>query len=301
MENPIVLSQTTKDIFPYVTDKLVVDFVNGIDVAKELNAAAKKRQGLFARMLDGVSGKSAMRQQHTNDHLLNGLEACRGLFNELSGDVEKHSAAIIQINKALQTANETTVSLINATVEFKQEFKAFAADTQRQFAGLQNDLDATKRLFRADQQLNRLMDKWAAGGFATLSPIARAYAVVDALKWGAFGERMRLDGDNREFMENLRDKLVRQLREDLKLENTEIGVLKEDWTRQPENVPADLLEALQFQGDWCLNAPDVFSTTLLATQPLLPEYRREVPNIPTVQTVAKHLVSDTFAENEYAR
>ncbi|MCP2039894.1 hypothetical protein L1281_000473 [Neisseria sp. HSC-16F19] len=298
----IGLSSETAKIFPFVADKLVIDFVNGLDAAQDLNAAGKQHSGLAARFLDGVSGKSALRQQHINDHLMNGLEACRQLFGELSRDVEKHSVAISRISNSLANCQRSVAALANYTAEFKDEFNGFVAQTQREFADLRNELSEQKRLIRAEQQLTYLTDKWAAGGFDALPPIARAFAVIDTLNWGAFGERMRLDGDRSEFMEHLRHKLVIRLSHDLKVEpQSVVGVLKDDWTRLPENASAELMEVLQFQGDWCLRAPKVFRATLLATQPQQPEYAALVPSIPTVKQVVKHLVAESFEVNAYAR
>ena len=296
----VMLSAEAGKTFPFVHDKLICDFVNGLDVANELNFQNKKRNGLAARFFDGLSGTSAMRQHHINDHLLNGLEACRQLFHEISGDVEKHSVAIIRINKSLQHTQQNITKLAQYTIDFKSEFKEFTQKTQRQFIDLEQNLNATKRLVLADQQLSRLMDKWAAGGYDDLSPIARAYVVIDSLKWGAFGERMRLDGEYVDFIRHLEDKLLVQLKRDLEVDNTSIGILKEDWTRHSNDISKELVEVLEFQGDWCLDEPDSYAVTILATQPLLPEFKHIVPNIPTVSRVIKNLVSDSFMENVYA-
>ena len=294
-----MLSEETHKVFPFVKDKVIVDFVNGLDVANELNVKNKKRSGLGDRILDSISGQSAIRQTNMNDHMINGLEACRQLMHELSDDIEKHSAAIIRINHSLQNTQQSVAQLAHYTAEFKNEFREFASNTQQQFSDLQYELSSTKRLVLADQQLSRLMDKWSAGGFNDLSLISRTYAVIDTLNWGAFGERMRLDGDSKDFIEHLKNKLLIQLNKDLNIQEPSIGILKEDWIHHSEKVKPELLEALEFQGDWCLNAPDAFATTLLATQPLLEEYKPLVPNIPTVERVVKYLVSDSFAESEY--
>ena len=49
-----MLSEETHKVFPFVKDKVIVDFVNGLDVANELNAKNKNRSGLGDRILDSI-------------------------------------------------------------------------------------------------------------------------------------------------------------------------------------------------------------------------------------------------------
>ena len=49
-----MLSEETHKVFPSVKDKVIVDFVNGLDVANELNAKNKNRSGVGERILDSI-------------------------------------------------------------------------------------------------------------------------------------------------------------------------------------------------------------------------------------------------------
>lgn len=284
----MVLNAEAKSIFPFTTDKALVDLVNGMRVSKELNEIQKQRLSLLHRVIDGVSGKSAMRQAHINDHVNTSLEVVKTLTQELTKDIEKHSVALITVNEYVANLQSNVAELADFTLNLKQEL-----------IDLKNDFSSQKRLVLAEQQVSRLMAKWEAGSMNQLSPIGRCYAVLDALYWGAFGHRMRQDKDAVELLDDLRNKLIIRLRNDLGVERDR-DVIRDEWLKLPENTDKPLQEALMFQGDWCLESPKDFSTTFTATQwNLLPTQARiENQNVPfammDIERATKRLINDKF-------
>ena len=299
---PLAITQNseTKSIFPYVTDKAIIDFVNGLHVAKTLNTVQQHRLSLQQRIWDSLSGKATMRQANINDHMLSGLETCRSLFQELSKDIEHHGVALLALENSIQNLEQNLITTVNFVADFKDEFNHFAAETKKELAGLKHELNMQKRFTLAEQQMTRLMDKWAAGGLNQLSPIGRCYAVLDALYWGAFGNFVRLDNKQAvEFLDNLRDKLIIRLQADLGVERNQ-DLMRDEWLRLPENADQSLQDLLAYQGDWCLANPKTYQTTFVATQwQVLPQpARMENQNIPfrliDIERVSKRLIQDRF-------
>ena len=300
MSLPITQSSEIKSIFPYVTDKAIIDFVNGLSTAKELNTVQQHRLSLQQRIFDNLSGKSAIRQTNINDHILSGLETCRGLFQELSKDIEHHGVALLTLESSIQNLEKHLIKTINFAADFKDEFNAFALETQKGLDEIKHELNMQKRLTLAEQQMTRLMDKWAAGGLNQLSPIGRCYAVLDALYWGAFGNLVRLNNtQTAEFLDNLQDKLIIRLQEDLGIERDQ-DLMRDEWLKLPENADQSLQDLLAYQGDWCLSQAQNYPTTFVATQwQTLPQpIRMENQNIPFVlmdiERVSKRLIQDRF-------
>lgn len=291
-----------EEVFPYIQDKAIFDFINGLSVADELNEVNKQRANLLIRIREGLSGQHRMRQDHINDHFINGLAACRDCFQELSNDIEKHGAALIRINNSLQKTQNNIEYLAQYISHFKQEFQQFAQYADRQFRDLQAEFNATKRLVLAEQQLNRLMDKWAAGKLNGLSPAARCYSVLDALYWGAFGERIRSDKDGKDFLEALENKLIIRLKTDMQTNNPKEGFLRKEWLALPENHDPQLQKALQYQSDWCLSSPDMAAEVFTVTQwPALNHKEQQqyssVPfHIITSERLAKRMINNIFGE-----
>lgn len=288
MSEIIVLSEQTKTIFPYVADKAVIDLVNGLGVAQELNEVQKSRQSWRHRFLDGLSGKTQMRQTHINEHLATGLETCKNLVLELAKDIEKHSIALLTINNKVQNLEGNLAEVIDFSIGLKGEL-----------ADLKNEFGSQQRILLAEQQMSRLMDKWAAGGLNQLSPIGRCYAVLDALYWGAFGNYVRQDKEAQDFLDNLRDKLIIRLQNDLGVDRGR-DLIRDEWLRLPENVDAQLQEVLAYQGDWCLEQPKDYPTTFVATQwnQLPSQTRIEHQLLPfemiDIERVTKRLIQDRF-------
>lgn len=295
MSETIVLSEQTKTIFPYVADKAVIDLVNGLGAAQELNAVQQSRQSLLHRILDGLSGKTQMRQTHINEHLPTGLETCKNLVLELSKDIEKHSIALLTINSKVNNLESNLAEVIDFSIGLRDGL----AVLKDELADLKNEFSSQKRILLAEQQMSRLMDKWAAGGLNQLSPIGRCYAVLDALYWGAFGNHVRQDKDARDFLENLRDKLIIRLQDDLGVDR-ERDLIRDEWLRLPENADAQLQDVLAYQGDWCLEQPKDYPTTFVATQwnQLPSQARIEHQLVPfsmiDIERVTKRLIHDRF-------
>lgn len=297
MSEIISLSTETKTIFPYVKDKAMIDFVNGLHVAQELHSVHKSRSSLTQRFLDGLSGSGKMRQDHINDHMIHSLETCLGLFQELSHDMEKHGVALLALEHSIQNLENNLIDTVHYLADFKSEFNQY----RHELNDLRHELNAHKRLVLAEQQMNRLMDKWAAGGLNQLSPIGRCYAVLDALYWGAFGNNLRNDANASEFMDNLRDKLIIRLQADLNI-GRDKDLIRDEWLRLPEHTDTQLQTVLAYQGDWSLTQPKDFSTTFTATQwQQLPSPERiEYQNVPfammDIERVTKRLIRDRFED-----
>lgn len=299
MNSLIEIKAEHRSVFPYVQDKAVIDFVNGLSAAQDLNAVQKKRSSLLNRFFDGISGQSAMRQNHINDHLITGLETCRSLCHEFARDIEQHGVALLCLEKSLQNVQQNLTTSVHKLADFRQQFKEFADETAKELDGLKAEFGAAKRIYLAEQQVNRLMDKWAAGGLKQLSPIGRCYSVLDSLYWGAFGNMMRANREQEEFLDHLRDKLIIRLQEDMQIDSHQ-DLIRDEWIRLPEKADGQLQEVLAYQGDWCFEDPKDFPTTFTATQwNVLPSQERiDYQNVPfhnmDIDRVTKRLVRDRF-------
>lgn len=296
MSEIIQLTDETKKIFPYVADKVIIDYVNGLHVAQEQNTVQKQRTDLFVRMCDGLSGKTTMRQTHINDHLIAGLEASKSLIMELSNDMQKHSVALFNLYDKVENLENNLAETVDFVVDLKHQMNGLKG----QILDFKAEFNWLKRSHLAEQQMNRLMDKWKAGGLNQLSPIARCYAVLDALSWGALGDHLSKDNHQvSEILDNLRDKMIICLAEDLGVD-PDRDMHRDKWLELPENAQQQLQEVLAFQGNWCLDKPKRYETTFTATQwlPLSDELKKEYELIPfhmsNINRVTQYLINERF-------
>ncbi len=87
----------------------------------------------------------------------------------------------------------------------------------------------------ANEQFDRVFDRWEAGVLAALPPASRASAALQELRWGAFGQFF-LSLSPEEAQERRKDVIVRvanSLRRDARLEGDEPAGLRH-WLALPE-------------------------------------------------------------------
>ena len=292
-------SKEITQVFPYVKDKMVIDLVNGLDVAKSQNQYAKQRNSkLLLRAWDTLSGKAALRQEEMNDNLIAGIETAHALIMELSQDITQHGVALLQVKNNIEELQNNVVRLADEIMDIHsvlQQHKNELNDLDQRLRNLQDDHYAV-------MQLEMLMTKWKAGGFNELSPMARAYAVLDTLHYGEFGQYLRYGQLDRisKYTDLLKNHLIIQLKEDLQVKENQGAILKE-WLRLPENINQDLQDVLAYQGDWCWQNVEKNKNTFTATQwQALPSAEQsQYQHIPfaicSPELVGQRLVNERFS------
>lgn len=285
-------------VFPYVKDKMVIDLVNGIHVAENQNQYAKQRNhGLLSRAMDALSGAAASRQAEINDHLIQGVKTCHALINELAQDITQHGVALLQVFERIEVIESNVTTLADELCHVKDILQQHSGELN----ALKEDLQHLQDDHNAITQLENLMAKWRAGGLNELAPLSRAYAVLDALRWGDFGKFMRYGKQERiqAYQERLSNELIAQLSRDLQSDQP---VMLKDWLRLPDNINQGLQQILAYQGSACWQDPKRNAYTFTATQwrTLPPEEQEQFELIPfaiqTPEHVAQRLTKEYLAE-----
>ena len=125
-----MLVQPQPQEFQFLNEKMIVDFVNGISVAQDLNTTIKKRSSHGNRFMDAISGKGHLRQAHFNEHVLTGLQACEGWLKTLSGDIHLHSAAIERISSSLSKTQQHLVKVTNVVIDIREQVNILNQQTK---------------------------------------------------------------------------------------------------------------------------------------------------------------------------
>lgn len=261
----IEIQNTNKinSVFPFIKDKMVIDFVNGLDVAQRLNQHQKQSsENFIKRNLNLLNGKTQMAQQNINDHLIVGLQACQAYFEEISCHQQAHAQVILEVKKQL-----------DQTQNFVAEISHFVADLQEQVDEmnfeLSNRIQQLEWYDRADKQINYVLSAWEAEQFSELSPMGQCFLVLDTLKWGDFGfyinqlssqeKRQQLDTLNNRIMTIQKNLLSRSVTDDM---------LKSIWLtpQLSSRTNEDMQYALQYQGNWSWKNPENYGMAFTATQ-----------------------------------
>ena len=241
------ISDNTKKLFPYATDKMVVDFINCIYVAKDLNHQKSHSTG-FSHIKSEISGKASLEQAMINDNLIGGLDACRHLILDLQQNAKQHSRAIEYVIQRLSTSEEVIE-------KFYQEFADFKTQVNNELKEIKSHLKDLHFKINSNEIIDILFDRWNADGLIQFSPMARCYYVLDYIYWS--GVQINKD--------NLIDKLVKKLKDDLGTDRYKDIPLNR-WLEIDGSLEAEEQKLLRFQGDWTFKAPESYSNAFVATQ-----------------------------------
>lgn len=283
--------------FPYLKDKMLIDFINGIEVVNALNNSQHRaaNQGFIKRNLYLLSGKSQMTQNNINDHFKVGLQACHAYCNELAHHAHAHATAIVQLKDTL-----------NHTQSHLGELTHFVADLKEQVDEMYHSLDdrvvKLELKDRASTQLENLLSAWQAERFSGLSPMAQCFLVLDTLKWGEYGFYINQLSDNEKqtALDTLKNKII-VIQKSLFNMSADKDIPKEIWlTASTHRNSNELAQALGFMGDYSWQNPDNFGMVFTATQypSLLTDeqknYAHLTRNMIDINRVSRRMMNDVF-------
>jgi len=279
-------------------EKFVVDFANGIDIAKDHIRVQRNRTGYFNRIYDGFTGQGTQRQTEINASLADGVDGALKWLTELTGSVARSNYAIVKVNERIGTILSNVATLVH-----------YSADTRRQLEDLSLSLNARCDLLtlelarvdfeqRAERQLEQVFNKWAAGRLGAFSVAGRCYAAIEELYWGDFGDfcRAHCAHNNRVrqgFIDDLIHRAMRQLTIDIDNGQSHQRVPIDRWTASPtgQKFGDDASEALAYLGDW--SEPE--SHPFVFTMSQLPDkFPLALPRICESERIAKALVTEIF-------
>ncbi len=283
--------------------KFVVDFANSIDVSRDLSRVQQQRSGLFSRLLDGFTGKSARRQVAVNNSLVSGLEGALEWVQDLS-------QATAMSNFALALVNDR----VNALSLHVSELAHYSADTRdllRQVAEQLNcRIDEAIELihevdFRHKAQLNleAAMGKWRSGRYVALAPSSRAYAALEEMRWGPLGDFYRTHGNSKseaqDLIEMAKDQLTEQLAMDIEIRPEGHANMGEIWLATPSarnQNAADMQEAVSYLGDGFAAENTPFTYAAAHSQHAVQEWPLKLPHAANARRIADALVDEVLLQ-----
>ena len=149
--------------FPALTQKFIVDFANGIDVARDHIRVQRAREGLFERMYDGFTGQAGRRQSEVNARLTDGVEGALRWLTELSQSVTLTNQTLVRVQGRVTELQRNVGHLAQVTVELRERLQMLESRLSEATLRLQQEVARISLEQRAERQMNQVFDKWAAG------------------------------------------------------------------------------------------------------------------------------------------
>lgn len=246
------MNSSTKDLIyeklpiakeiPAILDKFVVDFANSIDVTNDHVRVQKTHNNLFSRMFDGITGTGAKRQNAINEHNSKTLESSLRLLTELANDVAQSHRTISLVNERVTHLKSCVAELTDYSVDTRQLFEEFAAQTKDRLDKLEGRLDA-------DEHMRSVLAQWKAGRFNGLSPYAQCHLALQQLSWGDWGSwwRMQDKRTQEKKYKFVRNECISALADSLDLKSDQ-GININQWLFSDNKNP-ELVQANQYLGD----------------------------------------------------
>lgn len=294
---PITRESEICQILTAIPEKFVVDFANGIDVAKDHQRVQSERNGFFARCYDGFTGKSSQRQAEINANVINGLEASLSWLSELTHSLAKSNQAISKVNRSVALLNTNMAEQALFSAETRKRLTDLAHQLESRCCALEQEVSRIDFEQRAERHLRQVFTKWEAGLFNGFSIAGRSFAALEELRWGDFGDYCFQNQNSmhtrQRFLEELRHRLLIQLSKDAAIQ-TDTRIAVRHWLIQPNKAVADSAEALAYLGNWTQAQQHPFA--FVATQGCQ-DLPLELPRICSATRVSDAMVNEIFAGN----
>jgi hypothetical protein len=284
------------EVLTCLPEKFVVDFANGIDVARDHIRVQQDRTGYFARLFDGFSGQTARRQAEINASLTDGVEGALTWLTELTESLAKSNFALAKVNERVATIYGAVTTLADYSSDTRSRLAELSRSLNSRIDEISCEIARVAFEQRAERQLEQVFNKWAAGRFGAFSCAGRCYLVLEELRWGVFGDFCRNSKGSRvrdEFLDDLTNRAIRQLVADKRSPETQGRAPVDEWIAFPPSKTSipDAPEALAYMGDWSEpeRHPFVFTTSQFPQS--LPV---AVPRLWSTERLAEALVSEVF-------
>lgn len=295
--NAITPGAEVCQVLSSLPEKFVVDFANGIDVARERQRHMATRTGFLARMYDGFTGQGARHQAEINASLTDGVEGALIWLKDLTESQARSNHAIAQVQARVSAFKLDMARLVDYSIETRRTLNLLSERLDERCDALARDVARIDHLQKARVHLDGVFSKWGAGRFNGLSLSGRCYAALEELRWGDFGDycRMTRGQERQQQLERLANMAIIQMKRDASLAQGERIATQERWLARP---PANLFwvdgeAAVRYLGDWSDPQATPFSYSVSQVPDELPLH---VPRLGSAQRMTEGMISEVFLE-----
>lgn len=253
MNQVVISTHTLISEHPQLTEKMLVDFVNGLEVsADHIRVQTSVNGSFFARTWSGLNGESALRQNTINQHFAESLNTVATWLQNLQGQQIQSDLAIAKVADKLVETRQGLMMLAARHQSLNLEVKGILIEIdlmKNDHQQLSARLDQVDLGRLATQQIEAVFDKWKAGRLGHFPILARLFLVFDELYWGDFGNYCRKCGlEHREIqrlLQQVQDKSLIQLEREWKKSQT-VYLWQDDTKTSLQNSHSDYCEMIAY-------------------------------------------------------
>lgn len=309
---PILFDSLTRD-HPQLTEKALIDFVNGLEVIDDhIRVREQTNNQFIARLWGQFTGASALRQQAIDQNITSSLKTVSTWLQTLQ---QQHIQSDLALAKVANKLSETRHGVMrlqekhNALRQDVEKLLSAMDGMNKKYSQLSERLEQIDGGRLATQHIEAVFVKWEAGRLDRYPVVARLFLVFDELYWGDFGNYCRQCGlEHREIKRligQVQDKALTRLKEDW----TSNGLSSVyDWrtdTRQRlQDLPSEYRDLIAYLSDDATDEsmPMLWALNQLANATTFPILlaNKHVPIILTAQNVINRFSADFEARYVHA-
>ncbi|GIA18960.1 hypothetical protein VCSRO84_2819 [Vibrio cholerae] len=294
MSDKVQLNDQLCQTLSAVPEKFIVDFVNNITVLKDHERTQRSEKSFFSRLYNGFTGQEWQRQYEVNSSLIVIAQSQLKMLNDLNNKVTLGLKAIDCVTGRLNHLSQDVADLADFSVETREMLESLTSQVCGRFRELENRLARVELETSAYSQVDHVFNKWAAGRFVHLPVGTRAYAALEELNWGPYGDLVRAAEKHQvnKMLEDLSNRLVIQMREDTDL-SLETRVNFNVWLNPVSAKTAEYLSATEYMASDYHEANLPFSCSVARRSQILP---LAVPRICSAERLSDALVEEVLGK-----
>lgn len=253
MSSPLISTQTLIANHPQLSEKVLIDFVNGIEVIDDhIRVRELNNQSFAGRLWADLTGQSHLRQHTIDQHINHSLNAVSDWLQFLQHTQIQSDLAITQVSDKLAETRAGVMRLNAKHNELAQQVKQLLVEFER----LDDKLhQLTAKVLQVDagrlamQHLDAVFVKWEAGRFNHYPLITRLFLVFDELHWGDFGNYCRKYVHDHEIeitrlIQQAKDKAMIQLKQEMNFEG--VWAWREQLATEIQQLPQECQHVLAY-------------------------------------------------------
>lgn len=199
-----------------MTEKFVVDFANGIDVVRD-PWRSQQGKAFYQRLKEEFAGQNPLRYRGLDSTVPEGMEASLVLLGQLTGTVAKSYLAASLIHERLSQMETALVRVACYSAEERDRLRQIKKLLEQRVSKLEQQLRNNDLYRQGTVHCEQIFARWRAGNYLAFSPAGRSYVALTELRWGAFGDALRLccEAQAEQLLEFVRGLTISRLAEDV--------------------------------------------------------------------------------------
>jgi virulence-associated protein VapD len=298
---PIQFNTLTRD-HPQLTEKSLIDFVNGLEVIDDhIRLRETSNNKFISRVWGDLNGENALRQQTIDQHVTESLKTVSTWLQCLQQQQIQSDLAIAKIGEKLLETRQGIMVLLEKhnNLQYQVDEILISMDSiKEKYSQLSIRIEQVDDGRLATQHLEYIFDKWAAGRLNHYPMLIRLFLVFDELYWGDFGNYCRQFGlvhrEIQRLIEQVHNKALIQLKNDGA--NNQIIDWQADIKYALQNLSIEHREVIVYLTDQAIDEtmPIIWSLNKLANNPYIDGRVQniKVPIILTMQNAINRFSAD---------